>query len=187
MNFLVFGFKRFLLYGTGSTPTFSKLRQQGVEVVGCDINRELVNERLKTFGPGSFYLPRHLPAEPPFDGIVAVEVFEHFTEPGDNFRFLVTRLAEKGIICGTTDFYPGGPLEDRNNYMKTLTHVSYWSLQSLTHIARLHGCRVRAFEMVRPGSVLPALCGFGTLPALVLSLAGLVGLRRLVRHTPPRR
>ncbi len=150
-----FRFHKFLLFGTGNTPTFERLREQGEDVTGCDISAGLVEERQRKYGEASFCLPRHLPAGPVFDGIAAVEVFEHFTEPLENIRFLVERLSGKGIICGTTDLYPGGPLEDGNRYMASRGHVAYWSTHSLGYIAERLGLSVKTFEMVCPGSVIP--------------------------------
>ena len=147
----------FLLFGTGNTPTFAKLREEGVDVTGCDISRDVVEFKVRTHGEESFFTPENLPTTKKYDGIVAVEVFEHFTEPRVYFNLLVSRLAKGGVICGTTNFYPGGPIEDGNNpgYMSHQGHVAYWSYDSMSYIARTYGYAVAAFEMICPGSVLP--------------------------------
>jgi SAM-dependent methyltransferase len=151
------GRKRFLLYGTGNTPTFETLRNQGFDVVGCDISQDVVAYKTRCFGESSFFTPETLPVNSKFDVIVAVEVFEHFSEPKQALAFLVDHLSADGIICGTTDFHPGGPIEDSNNpgYMSLKGHVAYWSSRSMSWVAALFGLQLTAFEMIRPGSVLP--------------------------------
>lgn len=147
----------FLLFGTGNTDTFAKLIKEGVDVVGCDISQEVVDYKKANFGNNSFFTPDSLPKDKIFDGIIAVEVFEHFTDPKSSFNLLMNHLKPNGIICGTTNFYLGGPIEDDNNpgYMSLGGHVSYWSLASMKCIASHHDCSVSAFELIRPGSVLP--------------------------------
>lgn len=98
-----------------------------------------------------------LPKDKIYDGIIAVEVFEHFAEPKSSINLLISLLKPNGIICGTTNFYPGGPIEDDNNpgYMSLRGHIAYWGLTSMTCIASYHNLTVAAFELIRPGSVLP--------------------------------
>jgi SAM-dependent methyltransferase len=151
------GKKSFLLYGTGNTPTFETLRNQGFDVVGCDISHEVVSYKTQRFGDDCFFTPETLPAGLMFDVIVAVEVFEHFTEPKQALASLVHHLSSDGIICGTTNFHPGGRIEDSNNpgYMSLKGHVAYWSSSSMSRAAAPLGLQLTAFEMIRPGSVLP--------------------------------
>lgn len=149
--------EKLLLFGTGNTPTFAKLKEEGVDVVGCDICQEVVDYKKDIYGKESFYTPAELPLSKKYDGIIAVECFEHFLEPGYYFDLLVNRLAEGGIICGTTNFYLGGSIEDENNpgYMSGKGHVVYWSYQSMTYIAKKYELMVSVFELICPGSVLP--------------------------------
>ena len=153
----LFGMRRFLLFGTGNTNTLDLLLREGVDAVGSDISRDVVAYKKKAHGDDRFHSPDQLPKSPAFDAIVAVEVFEHFTHPLESFEFLLGHLNDGGIIAGTTDFHPGGPIEDggRPGYMEPRGHVAYWSLSSLSGIASRFGRSVSAFEMVRPGSLLP--------------------------------
>jgi SAM-dependent methyltransferase len=150
--------RSFILFGTGNTPTFASLRAEGVDVVGCDISQDVVEYKRAAFGEDSFFTPDTLPGDRKYDGIIAVEVFEHFGEPKSSFNLLMSQLRPNGVICGTTNFYPGGPIEDDNKpgYMSHIGHVAYWNMKSMAWIAKNNYQRaVASFEMVRPGSVLP--------------------------------
>lgn len=151
------GLKEILLFGTGNTDTFRKLKNEGYDVRGCDITPELIKIRKEEFGDDSFFSPVTFPKNSKFDIIVCVEVFEHFFDPKSSFDLLVSVLSDKGVICGTTNFYPGGSIVDSNNpgYMSHKGHVAYWSSISLGNLAKKFGLELLSFEMVRPGSVLP--------------------------------
>jgi len=151
------GFQSFLLFGTGNTATLGRLISEGVDVVGCDISQDVVAYKRQQHGNSRFHPAEEIPSHLRFDAIVAVEVFEHFAAPNESWRVLTRHLNDGGIICGTTNFYPGGPIEDSNDpgYMSLKGHVAYWSQKSLGYLARTKGFKLEAFEMVRPGSVLP--------------------------------
>lgn len=151
------GCKSFLLYGTGNTPTFATLREEGLDVIGCDTSPDVVEYKRTIFGDDSFFTPEDLPADIQYDGIIAVEVFEHIAEPKYTFPLLMGRLRPHGVICGTTNFYLGAGIEDSNSpgYMSLRQHVAYWSLRSMSRLAQDYRYAVAAFELVRPGSVLP--------------------------------
>jgi SAM-dependent methyltransferase len=149
--------RRFLLFGTGNTPTFARLLDEGVDVVGCDISPDVVAHKKSQHGDETFHTPDQLPPRRSFDGIVSVEVFEHFVEPKQSLALLFDRLNDGGVICGTTDFFPGTSIEDDNDpgYMSHEGHVAYWCERSLGRMVEPLDREVTAFEMVRPGSVLP--------------------------------
>jgi SAM-dependent methyltransferase len=151
------GMARFLLFGTGNTPTFATLRKEGIDAVGCDISSDVVEFKQREFGNNTFFAADTLPAHTRFDGIVAVEVLEHLTAPKETFSMLMSHLKPGGVICGTTNFFLGGTIEDGNDpgYMSNRGHVAYWSSRSLNRIASDYGYVVAEFEMIRPGSVLP--------------------------------
>jgi hypothetical protein len=151
------GRKSILLFGTGNTTTFDDLREEGESVVGCDVCRTVVKYKKGKYGEASFVFPEELPGNNMFQSIVLVEVAEHFARPYESFSQLMSNLTDDGIICGTTNFYPGGDIEDGNDpgYMSHRGHVAYWSKNSLGFLVEKFGYTLAEFEMVRPGSVLP--------------------------------
>jgi hypothetical protein len=148
---------RFLLFETGNTPTFETLRGEGINVVGCDVSPDVVAYKRHQFGEDAFFTPEGIPQELLFDAIIAVEVIEHFAEPRASFDLLYGHLSATGLICGTTDFYQGGDLEDGSEpgYLRTQGHVAYWSAQSLSYVAGWYAKQVSMHELVCPGSVVP--------------------------------
>ncbi|MBA7479537.1 hypothetical protein ES707_14971 [subsurface metagenome] len=159
------GMKSFLLYGTGNTPTFVKLSEEGVDVIGCDISQDVVKYKKAKFGNDSFFMPQDLPVERKYDAIVAVEVLEHLTEPKETISLLLSKLNVNGLICGTTNFYLGGSIDDDSKlytrgYMSFNLHVAYWSQKSISRIASDYGYAVSAFEMISPLTGLPNKCIF---------------------------
>jgi hypothetical protein len=79
-----FNLKKFLLYGTGDTKTFDMLTDEGADVTGCDLSP------FHKHGRPKFYTPDELPGK--YDGIIAVDVFEHFSEPKKYFELLINKL-----------------------------------------------------------------------------------------------
>lgn len=146
-----------LLFGTGNTATLGRLLEEGFDSVGVDISPDVVAHKKEVLGDDRFFTPSTLPDDRRFDVIVAVEVFEHLTDPHASWQLLANHLEVGGILCGTTNFYPGGPIEDGNDpgYMSHKGHVAYWSERSLGQLAKRYGFALEGFEMVRPGSVLP--------------------------------
>jgi len=150
------GLQCFLLFGTGNSPTLGTLREEGLDVIGCDISQELVAARKDAYGDDAFYTPDELPAERQFDGIIAVEVIEHFAEPRVSMGKIMLHLSPQGVFCGTTDFYLDGAIEEPCNYMKPWTHVAYWSTRSMAYAARLYSRASSFFKMLNPG-IMPSL------------------------------
>lgn len=150
------GKRSFFLFGTGNTPTFETLRSTGHDVVGCDITPALVGFKQRQFGADSFCHTTSLPKRK-FDVIIAVEVFEHLDTPRETLQALHDLLTDQGIICGTTNFYLGGPIEDINSpgYMSHELHVAYWSHEAMQFAGEALGMREINFQMECPGSVFP--------------------------------
>jgi SAM-dependent methyltransferase len=146
---------RVLLYGTGNTPTFGSLWEEGVDVWGCDLSRDLIRMRNDAYAGNRFFHPDEFSEAQQYDIIVAVEVIEHFVGPLRSLRLLRDHLSDHGIITGTTDFYEGGSVAD-HIYLKPRFHVAYWSHSSLQRAGAQVGLpRLQLFELECPGSVKP--------------------------------
>lgn len=146
------GLSRILLYGTGNTPTFQKLHEEGVDVWGCDISADLVADRKERYRE-RFFDAREFP-QVRFDVIIAVEVLEHLLTPMKIFKLFSEHLTLDGMVAGTTDFYEGGDISE-HDYVKSPLHISYWSKQSLQTAASSIGRFVSLFKLECPGSVYP--------------------------------
>jgi SAM-dependent methyltransferase len=147
-----------LIYGAGTTLVFRVLCEEGLDVFGADVSEEVVRFRSQEF-PGRFLHAAEL-AETTlgFDVITACEVFEHLHDPRRWIGYLVQNLEPHGVLCGSTNLYPGhGPIEDGQpvGYMSLPGHVAYWSERSLATLMAEHGMDVVFFELVCPGSVKP--------------------------------
>lgn len=149
------GLSTILLYGTGNTPTFFQLVEEGLDVWGCDLSSDLVQLRNDANDGNRFFHPDNFPEGAQYDLIVAVEVFEHFAAPIRSLRLLERHLSPRGVIAGTTDFYDGGSIGD-HVYLKPRMHVAYWSESGLRVAGEqtsLPGFQL--FELICPGSVKP--------------------------------
>lgn len=150
--------RSFLLFGVGSTLGFRVLADEGFDVYGCDVSRDVIRLRQKQYGAARFFHTDTLPKQQSrYDVIVACEVIEHLTRPRRQLALLQRALAPGGIICGTTDIFPGGDIDacDDVGYMALRGHVTYWTEQALAHVFAEWGLQLVLFEMIRPGSVLP--------------------------------
>lgn len=157
--------RRILIFGAGTTLVFRVLHEEGFEVVGVDVSEDVVNYRSAEF-PSQFRHASELErGRGEFDIITACEVFEHLHDPNRWISTLVENLASDGVLCGSTNFYPGsGPIEDGQEigYMSLGGHVAYWSQPALANCFGRFGLEVVLFELVCPGSVKPDLT-YGTL------------------------
>ena len=152
--------RRVLIFGAGATLVFRVLHDEGFEVEGVDVTAEVVDYRSAEF-PGQFLHADQLEyRRGEFDIITACEVFEHLHNPNRWVGMLASKLAPGGVICGSTNFYPGrGPIEDDQDigYMSLNGHVAYWSESSLAKCFGRLGLKVVVFELICPGSVKPDL------------------------------
>lgn len=149
-----------MIFGAGTTLVFRVLHDEGFDIEGVDVSPEVVDYRSAEF-PGRFGhaddLQRRNDA---FDIITACEVFEHFHDPNRWVATLAQNLAPDGILCGSTNFYPGsGPIEDTQKvgYMSLDGHVAYWSERALARCCRRLDMEIVLFELECPGSVKPDL------------------------------
>lgn len=152
-----FGAQTFLLFGVGSALAFSVLLDEGFDVYGADVSEDVVNYRTAQAGSRFFRAQDLRAVSSAYDAVIACEVLEHLHSPHRWLGHLLRSLRPGGILCGTTNFYPGGPIEDgqKIGYMSMLGHVAYWSGSSLSEALREYGMQLVFFEMISPGSVKP--------------------------------
>lgn len=89
------GLNEVLLYGTGNTSTFQKLKDDGMQVYGCDFSHDVIAARRQQYGQNCFFHPDAFP-DMTFAAIVAVEVFEHLASPLKTFRLLCSHISKDG-------------------------------------------------------------------------------------------
>lgn len=145
----------FLLYGVGSARGFIELLKEKFNVSGADLSSPVIEHFNNIYENRYFHVDK---IKGKFDVIIATEVFEHFTNGRYYFNLINNHLNSDGIICGTTNFYPGsGSIEDNQKlgYMSIREHLCYWSEASLSYICNQYNYHLVTFEMIRPGSVLP--------------------------------
>ena len=150
----------FLLYGVGSTLAFPVLISERFDVYGCDVSESVIEYRQKKYGIDRFFHANKLESiHNKYDVVVACEVIEHLNYPQKAFSTILNCMKLNGILCGTTNFHPGGDIEDgqKVGYMSFRNHVAYWSEKSMTKLLGNFGMNLITFEMVCPGSVKPDL------------------------------
>src|ERR1700680_1422497 len=126
--------RRVLIYGAGTTLVFRVLLEEGIDVIGADVSEEVVEYRAREFPLRFIHASALDSSQYDFDIITACEVFEHFHDPKRWIGSLARNLAPGGVLCGSTNFYPGhGPIEDEQKvgYMSLDGHVAYWSESAL--------------------------------------------------------
>jgi hypothetical protein len=69
-----------------------------------------------------------------FDLIIASEVIQGFSDPGNDFPKLFRLLDKDGLFIGSTNIYDGGDLS-RHNYLYIRGHTSYYSPKSIERLA----------------------------------------------------
>ena len=151
--------RRVLIYGAGTTLVFRVLLDDGFDVTGADVSNAVVEYRRREFGDRFVTATSLESAASGYDVITACEVFEHLHDPNYWLENLARNLAPDGVLCGSTNFYPGsGPIEDEGSkvgYMGLDGHVAYWSQRSLGFALERLGLELELFELVCPGSVKP--------------------------------
>lgn len=143
------GARDVLNYGVGWSLVPEALRAEGVDAVGCDLWRPLIEQRRQELGQENFFHRDELP-DRLFSLISAFEVFEHFINPLEDIALLADHLAEGGALFGSTDFWHGGSLAHHPSvdptYWVHATHVTAWTWQSMAEAARRLGLGVRFFR-----------------------------------------
>ncbi|MFA6505413.1 MAG: PfkB family carbohydrate kinase [Treponemataceae bacterium] len=91
-----------------------------------------------------------LPEKAVYDLAICIEVAEHFFDPVMDFSALADRLRPGGVLALHTHFVPENDGEFKSWwYKEDLTHVSFYSIESLIRLARLTGLSPIAFESGR--------------------------------------
>lgn len=150
-----FAVSKVLLYGVGSALAFPVLLDEGYDVEGTDVTEEVIAFRKKAAGDRFFHASDLSQRRAVYDAVIACEVFEHFHQPRRWIGEIAASLKPGGVLCGTTNFHPGGRIEDgqKVGYMSLRGHVAYWSETSFSRAVDAHGMKAVFFEMVCPGSV----------------------------------
>lgn len=152
------GAETFLLYGSGATRAPIVLKHEDFAVKALDVSNSAVQFLNEASGATIAFTHKTAPQGMNFDVVIACEVFEHFNDPKRWFGFINGFLRGDGIICGSTDFCPGGDIyegDGRPGYMSLLGHTFYWSQQSMEWLASRFGMKFISFEMQCPGSIYP--------------------------------
>jgi len=78
-----------------------------------------------------------------FDGITALEVLEHLTDPHETLERLVSILKPTGTLILSTGIYQSGVHDPNWNYLagEWGQHVTFWSKPALQYLAGRHGFR----------------------------------------------
>jgi 2-polyprenyl-3-methyl-5-hydroxy-6-metoxy-1,4-benzoquinol methylase len=115
--------QRVLDYGCGPTPVLVELlRREGFDAHGYD----------PLFPSGDALTP-------PYDAVISTETFEHFADPAQELRRIMSLLGPKGLLIVTTHFHAGPQALQDWWYARDKTHVAFYSLRTLRAIAAGHG------------------------------------------------
>lgn len=130
---------KILDYGSGYGLTVNLLSDKGYRIVGYDKYRKPVFGYYNI----SFGEDADIP-EDPVDLILAIEVFEHLTDPIHEMSGLFSILRSSSILYATTNTYDPQKHNENWDYIRDVPgqHVSFYSKESLNYIAELYGCRV---------------------------------------------
>ncbi len=110
---------RVLDYGCGPNPVLAELLQErGYRVTAYD----------PLFAPAA-------DLSSPYDAVVAVEVFEHFTDPAMELRRIAALLREGGRLVARTLLHHGPNMFADWWYARDMTHVAFYSARTFAWIA----------------------------------------------------
>lgn len=73
-----------------------------------------------------------------FDLVIASEVIEHFTDPGNDFPRLFKLLKKDGLLVCSTNIYNGGDLS-KHAYLYAYGHTSYYTPRAIERLASDNG------------------------------------------------
>ncbi len=122
--------KTVLDYGCGRDMVLkSLLTDHGYEVNGYDPN----------FLPGQ-------PLKTAYDLVISTETFEHFKNPADEMRKIVSLLAPSGYVAIMTQFYTeSSPTPEKFNdwyYKRDPTHIAFYCTETFAWISRHLGLQI---------------------------------------------
>lgn len=114
-------------YGCGPGPLLAKmLREQG--------------HTMHTFDP--YYANRPEILQNKFDFVTCTEVIEHFRQPGQEFNLLFGLLKPGGYLGIMTKLVIDADAFSRWHYKNDMTHIGFFSADTLQWLASSHGCRL---------------------------------------------
>ncbi|MDC0188459.1 hypothetical protein OAJ61_01525, partial [bacterium] len=117
-----FNSEHIVIFGAGVTLAPIQLKRSGIDVSVCDVSmqtREFWKEKgFKSISSTDLNT----------DAIIACEVIEHFNKPRLQLTKLLESIGNRGILCGTSDFYNGSDIyegENKKGYMSCKGHNAY--------------------------------------------------------------
>lgn len=84
-----------------------------------------------------------------FDLITCTETAEHFHSPETSFQVMTDLLRNGGILALMTEFYPSLQQIRHWHYLRDITHVSFYNLQTMHYIAQHYGLKLLYTDAVR--------------------------------------
>jgi len=112
-------------YGCGPGPMLAQmLSEQGL--------------RIDLFDP--FYVNNPQVLNRRYDFVTCTEVVEHFRQPGKEFKKLFALLKSKGVLALMTKLVINADAFSRWHYKNDMTHICFYSNQTLHWLARTHQC-----------------------------------------------
>ncbi len=123
------------------------LHNEGIDVYGCDMSRDVIAFHEAEFGAHRFFHANEAGARR-YDVVIATEVIEHLFDPIKEMAKVCSLYEPGGIFCGSTGFSIDGEVEDDGHgYMVSRGHVIYWSEKSLSAAFARLGWSLTTFRL----------------------------------------
>lgn len=97
-----------------------------------------------------FFSPEKVYTDKEYDLITCTEVIEHITDPASVFRLFASLLAPRGVISVMTLLHHNDDEQFLSwHYIREKSHISFYSLRTLTHLASLSGLSLLYSDRIR--------------------------------------